>query len=402
MVDWNDVGAETGRFTLGEDGQIFWQTNKTNPLPGDLIAVIEKGDASLQPKAAVIATDAPNDIQEKVVTWLHAHIREVLAPLFVMIDQDAEENRLDGPALNIGQKLFDAMGVIHRSDLESDIPNLTAEHRTALRRKRVKLGPILVFMPELVKPAAVNMRALLHGLWNAKTLPMERPADGRVSVTVDAEVVDRNYFRSIGYPVFGNKAIRIDMLDRVITDIYDSSKDWQFQAKHQYMEWLGCGEDDLYAILQSMGFRRQAVEEGAQKPEEKVQKENDAVVTTEKVVEPAATSEVEKVASEAQSDLFASTEAPTTETEENVEQPKTQTEKPPLVMFWLKKGKISDRPKPKRHTNHKQNDKKPFKGKKKKGGDQHREPKAKNYSAKPKESEIDNDSPFAILQQLKN
>ena len=360
MVQWNNIGSMEGRFTLHEDGQITWQDNKTNPMPGDAVAHVEKGQAILTPAVKIIASDALDDnqskeVKAKVEEWLQGHIKEILAPLFRLVDET--ENKLEGAAKGIGYQLYENLGVIHRSEIESLVPDLTPEFRATLRSKKVKMGPILVFMYELVKPAAINMRALLWGLWNEKPLPVQRPADGRVSVVVDPKAVDRNYLRSIGYPVFGNLAIRIDMLDRVVTDIYDSSKDFKFQAQHKYMEWLGCGEDDLYAVLQSMGFRKLQ----AEKPVEQIE---------EAPKDPAAEPK-------------------------NDENSEVKAEvKPELAIFLLKKGKISDRPMPKQHANKPKNDKK---GKK---FDKKPKNEAKSYQSKPKKTEVDDDSPFAILKQL--
>jgi ATP-dependent RNA helicase SUPV3L1/SUV3 len=353
MVDWTNIGVDTGRLTLHEDGQITWQENKTNPLPGDAVASIIKGDNVLSPHLQLVEDNGLDDAQQKHATsmisdWLQGHLKTILAPLYNLLDDS--EVALEGSAKEIGQCLYDNLGVIHRSEIEKFVPELTPELRVGIRKKRIKMGPILVFMPELVKPAAINLRALLSGLWNGESLPMQRPADGRVSITIDPDAVHRNYYRSIGYPIFGNMAIRIDMLDRVITDIYDSSKDFKFQAQHKHMEWLGCGEEDLYAILGSMGFRKQKIET----PEGEI-------VEKEEIAET-----------------------------DGVEAPKTDEAKPKveLAIFFLKKGKISDRPKPKaplkRDTKHV---KKP--------------PRTNNFSAKPKKNEIDDDSPFAILKQLK-
>lgn len=361
MLNWNTIGSMEGRFTLHEDGQITWQDNKTNPMPGDPVATIQKGQAVLSPQVTMMSSDAlddnqTKDVKAKIEEWLQGHIKDVLAPLFRLIDET--ENKLEGAAKGIGFQLYENLGVIHRSEIESLVPDLTPELRATLRSKKVKMGPILVFMYELVKPAAINLRALLWGLWNEKPLPVQRPADGRVSVVVDPKAVDRNYLRSIGYPVFGNLAIRIDMLDRVVTDIYDSSKDFKFQAQHKYMEWLGCGEDDLYAVLQSMGFRKLQ----ADKKEEEVSAPPSDITPPDPLVEP--NSDANKV------------------------------EKPDLAVFLLKKGKISDRPAPKTSKNI------PKKAKNNKKSDKKPKNEAKTYQSKPKKVEIDDDSPFAILKQL--
>lgn len=365
MIDWNNVGDDKGRFTLHEDGQITWQDNKTNPMPGDVVAHIQKGGAILTPEIKVVQQDGgdhgqTNECGLKVEKWLHSHIKEILAPLFRLVDET--ENKLEGAAKGIGYQLYESLGIVHRSEIENFVPDLTPEFRAALRSKKVKMGPILVFMYELVKPAAINMRALLWCLWHEKSLPALRPADGRVSVTVDPKAVDRNYLRSIGYPVFGNLAIRIDMLDRVVTDIYDSSKDFKFQAKHKHMEWLGCGEDDLYAVLQSMGFRKLNMDK---KDELQPEHGKESPVDSS----PEEMQQEDKI--EKQSDT-----------------------KPELATFLLKKGKISDRPASK------PNSKKPKNVNKGKKFDNKQKNEAKTYKSKPKKTEIDEDSPFAILKQL--
>jgi ATP-dependent RNA helicase SUPV3L1/SUV3 len=349
MDDLNVTGVDQGRFTLHEDGQITWQADKTNPLPGEKIATIVKGQSILTPDVVLSDSVAMPQNKEIVMQWVQSHVQDVLTPLFRLMDDNS--HKLEGAAREIGTHLYDHLGVIHRSEIEQFVPDLTPELRASLRHNKVKMGPILVFMYELVKPAAINLRALLWGLWHDRDLPMDRPADGRVSVHINADDIDRHYFRSIGYPVFGNLCIRIDMLDRVVTDIYDSSKNFKFQAKQQYMEWLGCGEEDLYAVLQSMGFKKlhenRVVEKG-EEPEEKP------------------------------------------ETDENSEK------RPELAVFLLKKGKISDRPKPKfdkKPDNKAKNSKKP-----------HKKPenKAKTYFFEAKSKNNDDESPFAILKKLKD
>jgi ATP-dependent RNA helicase SUPV3L1/SUV3 len=349
MIDWSTVGTDQGRFTLHEDGQITWQVDNTNPLPGEKVAMVAKGETVLSPQVTLVDNAvSTSEAQARILKWLYSYIEEVLSPLFKLVDET--ENKLEGAAKEIGTRVYDHLGVIHRSEIEEFVPELTPELRASLRHNKVKMGPILVFMYELVKPAAINLRALLWGLWHGRSLPMDRPADGRVSVQINPEEIDRHYFRSIGYPVFGNLCIRIDMLDRVVTDIYDSSKDFKFQAKQQYMEWLGCGEEDLYAVLQSMGFRKLDEDKAEKTPED-----------------------AEKL-------------------EEN---DKKEEIKPELAIFLLKKGKISERPKPKEQ---KKSEKKPHKPKKKPEKYQN---KAKIYSLGADSKNNEDDSPFSVLKTLK-
>ncbi|MEK7802193.1 MAG: helicase, partial [Pseudomonadota bacterium] len=118
-------------------------------------------------------------------------------------------------------------------------------------------GPVLVFLPDLNKPVAVRLRALLWSLYNDAPLPAPSPRDGAMSAVVDVATANPNFYRAIGYPLYGPRVIRIDMLDRVINAVYDGSKEGKFQAEHKMAEWMGCPIADLYAILEAMGHKRQ-------------------------------------------------------------------------------------------------------------------------------------------------
>lgn len=257
MEQLNTMTTDQGRFSLAENGQIFWQADKTNPLPGEAIGRIVKGDRWDTPKSEVTHSALLDNaelatVQQQVQNWLIQHIKTDLAPLFELQGQ----SDLPAPVAGIGFQLFEAMGVMHRNELNALIAALDTDQRRILRRAGVRMGPMLVFMPELIKPAAVKMRALLWGLVNDKPLPVERPADGRVSVTIDPKTADHALYKTIGYPIFGPRAVRIDMLDRVVTDIYDTAEKGVFTIKNSYAEWLGCGLEELYSVLQSMGHHR--------------------------------------------------------------------------------------------------------------------------------------------------
>lgn len=317
MTDTTLTSPE-GRYSLADDGQIFWQKDSTNPLPGEAVGKIGKGASILAP--AAFAADHP-----KAQEWLDIHVRTVLEPLFVL-KQEEGAGALTGAAKDIGARLYDHLGVMNRSDLEDVIPGLDPELRKGLRSKGVRLGPILAFVPALVKPAAIRMRAMLWAIWNDKTLPIARPLDGRVSEVVDPETIDRDFYRMIGYPVFGPRAIRIDMLDRVITDVYDAAQEGIFEAKHKYAEWLGCNLDSLHAVLESMGHRKM-------KPE---------------VAPPTLVSEqTEAAVAEASAAETPAIDAPEV-AEPVAEMLATAKPAPVVVKFMLKRGKMSDRPQAKR------------------------------------------------------
>ncbi len=306
------VAAQQKQFTLKEDGQIYFQPDSTNPLPGEPLAIVKKGESLLQPVVSVIegraigAEDAAA-VLGAVETWMKVHIYTVLEPLFALVGDDA----LAEPVKNIALKLFEHTGIVPRGEVEESIAQLDADMRKVLRDKKVRLGPLLIFLPDLNKPAAVKLRAILWSLFNDKALPAPTPRDGAMSSVVDVTAANPDFYRAIGYPLYGPRVIRIDMLDRVINAVYDSAKEGKFQAQHKMAEWMGCPIADLYAILEAMGHRR--IETPAAPVVEVVAEVTEVAAPVEVVAEVAAVAE------------------PTDK--------KPEQKKPELDFFFLRRGK---------------------------------------------------------------
>ena len=325
------------RLSLSDGGEIFWQEDGSNPLPGEAVGRVMKGEGLLKPRAEVSEPARATEIE----TALATHIAATLESLVAL---EAQEG--DGAVAVIAKVLHDAGGIVPREKLEGEIAKLDAEMRGELRSLKIRLGPILVFMPELNKPAAVKMKALLWNLYHDKELPALTPPDGVVSKALEeGQEADPDYYRMMGYPLYGGRMVRIDMLDRVISAVYDAADKGQFKASHQMAEWLGCPIADLYKVLEDMGHT--------------------------KIHDPA-----EGLA-------------------EGEEPPKGADDKPELATFRLKKGKASEA-------------EKPMPEKKKGGGKRRSKPKVKNkdknkarvMSTGP-EKKLE-DSPFAVLAQLKS
>lgn len=249
------LDAAPGQFRLSDDGFVLFQPHPTNPLPGDPVARLRRGAAALSPNFELIADAAAlNGVdaeaaREKIAAWLTGHIEKILEPLAAL----AKTEDLAQPVADICRDLHDSMGVTPRENLSAAIALLDSDMRQAVRARGIKLGPVLVFLPALGKPAAVRLKAVLWWLWQDKNLPAPTPKDGVVSYKIDTASVDENFQRAVGYPVYGPRAIRIDMLDRVISAVYDGAQNGKFRAEHKMAEWLGCTNPELYEILEAMG-----------------------------------------------------------------------------------------------------------------------------------------------------
>ena len=165
MVTMNMIiNAQDTQFKLSDAGEILFQKQAGNPLPGEPIAVLQKGETALLPKVLTSDADGMDAVRTHLEGWLARHIGEVLAPL-VRLKEKAETEIISAPAQGLFDAVYDAMGVIHREELEGFIKDLDADGRIPIRARKVKMGPLLVFLYELNKPAAVRLKALLWSLY---------------------------------------------------------------------------------------------------------------------------------------------------------------------------------------------------------------------------------------------
>jgi len=382
------LNANPKQITLQDDGQILWQADPTNPLPGVPVARIVKGEDILKPGVELLALEgvegANRDaVRDTLVAWLHAHVATVLDALDAVVRGDLPE----GAVGDIARAVHAGMGIVPRAELETHIAALDPEMRKTLRQRHVRLGPLLVFVPELNKPAAVRLRALLWWLWHDRPLPAPVPRDGAVSVVVDEAGADPVYYRAISYPLYGARAIRIDMLDRLVSAVYDGAKNGVFRAEHKMAEWMGCPIPDLYKILEAMGHTK--IDEPAPAPapaeESKAEEEKPETVQTEDAqAEPA-----------------------------KAEAVKQDPVKPELASFRLKRNRPAAAPGARKPFPPREGGKKPDRPNKphdaakkrgrpdgrKDGRKQDRDrDEGRVFEARPKQVA---DSPFAILQQMK-
>ncbi len=385
--------SKASQFTLSPDGHVLWQEKPNNPVPGVAVAKLEKGEHAMRPKITALENEHTsrhdsNTVKNHLSIWLQTHTQEILEPLTLLETPQGVEAKQDAVS-KIAAKIYDGLGIVPREELEELIAELTPETRVDLRAKKIRLGPVLAFIPILKKPAAVKLRAIFWSLYNDAPLPAKVPADGIVSAKIEDENPNEEFYRAISYPLYGGRAVRIDMLDRVISCVYDHADKGKFQARHEMAEWLGCTIEDLYKVLEAMGHTKihdpadEITPEGAAQGEEKPSAPLDSKVET------------------------ADTNTPETAEETAT---KEEIKKPELATFRLKKGKAFQ--KGGKSSAQGQGAKKKFD---KSTDKQKQSSRKKDFKSKDKKKPRDNapriisveakkseeDSPFAILQQLK-
>lgn len=261
--------APNEAFLISSDGSIRWL--------GAIIARITAGDDILAPNFIVLADEqltgpAAERVSARLRLWLDTHIATVLQPLIDL----RKSNELEGLARGIAFQLVEAFGVLDRRDVAEAIKNLDQAARGSLRKFGVRFGAYHVFIPLLLKPAPASLVALLWGLKEDQLdnkgisdVPALSSA-GRTSFIIDPEVPEALY-RVTGFKVAGNRAVRVDILER-LADIIRPLLAWKPSASEQtppdgalsefgftvtvaMTSLLGCAGEDFTSVLKSLGYR---------------------------------------------------------------------------------------------------------------------------------------------------
>jgi ATP-dependent RNA helicase SUPV3L1/SUV3 len=295
--------AADGQFVLAADGAIRWL--------GQPVAKLIAGEEALKPRLRIIAdehlTGAPRDaVQARLDLWLKSHIERLLEPLFRL----AAAEDVTGIARGVAFQLNEALGVLDRQKVAEEVKGLDQPSRATLRKYGVRFGAYHIYFPSLIKPAprvlATQLWALKHGGPETKGLEAieQLAGSGRTSIAADNEVA-KVLYRTAGYRVCGERAVRVDILER-LADLIRPALAWRagspgakppgaidgfgFTVTVGMTSLAGCSGEDFASVLRSLGYRMEKRPKPIEKPVEPPPAE---AASAEPAAEPAPSAETD-------------------------------------------------------------------------------------------------------------
>ncbi|MEM0923334.1 MAG: disulfide oxidoreductase, partial [Pseudomonadota bacterium] len=230
-----------------DQGGLMWGT--------DAVGKLEKGESPLAPSVQVFVDDfAGPDVAEKVQRRLTHWISRKIAALFEPLVQMRDDEAVTGLAKGVAFQLVEAMGIIPRPRIAEDIKQLAQEDRALLRKHGVRFGQHNIFLPALLKPAPARMRLVLWALWQDLPEFPEAPPAGHVTFP-GMEGVPEGYYEIVGYRLSGQRAVRIDMLERLADLLRPMDVRGGFEATPDMLSITGCTLEQLADVLGSLGFK---------------------------------------------------------------------------------------------------------------------------------------------------
>jgi ATP-dependent RNA helicase SUPV3L1/SUV3 len=239
------------RLTVEENGgvAVAWE--------GHILARLAPGRSLLEPALrtarALDRLSAPTRaaLRERLEHWLDAQIDRHLRPLKQLAA--AATDPVSTPGVRaLAAMLADAGGLIPRKAALSAIAHLEQADRQALHRLRVRLGPLDVFLPLLLKPAAQHWRAALLAVKQSQTMPA-LPPPGAATLTAQADPRGA----ALAYRRLGPTWIRIDLADRLASHARKVRSTGGDDPVDQALATsIGLDDEAIARLMNEIGFTR--------------------------------------------------------------------------------------------------------------------------------------------------
>ena len=170
------------------------------------------------------------------------------------VNKEVEMNKaLSGKALGIAYQVYEGLGSAKTSNLSMSVNNLSEIDKRNLARLGLRLGIETIYLPNLLKPASVKLRALLWSVFNQIFCLSSLPPDGRVSVIIDPDI-KHSFYRAIGFVPLGKLALRADIAERLSALIRVEARKGKFKINDAMLSIAGSTKIQMEEVLYDMGY----------------------------------------------------------------------------------------------------------------------------------------------------
>ncbi|TKZ19260.1 disulfide oxidoreductase [Shimia litoralis] len=230
-----------------EQGGLMWGEHAV----GKLVA----GAEPMRPMVDVfVDEEAGPEVLQKVQRRLQHFIDRKVAALFEPLHNLSNDEELSGLARGFAFRMVESLGILPRGDVANEVKELDQDARGALRKHGIRFGQFTIFMPLLLKPAPTRLRLVLWSLANGLQEFPESPPPGLVTVPA-GKGLPQGYHAMAGYRAAGERAVRIDMLERLADMLRTEDSRGGFEAKADMLSITGMTLEQFADLMAGLGYK---------------------------------------------------------------------------------------------------------------------------------------------------
>ena len=272
-----DRGARHQAVAGARTTRSCWRTTARCAGPATLVGKLIAGDDVLRPRVRIVADEhltgpARELVQTRLDLWLKTHIEKLLAPLFSLTAADDVTGMARGVAFQAGRSARRAGAAESGGGGQGPRP---AVARDACANTACASAPIT----STCRCCSSRRRARWRRSSGRSSMRARTPRAspnccisprrGRTSIPVDKET-PKPLYRTAGYRVCGERAVRVDILER-LADLIRPALSWRegapgpkpdgafdgrgFTVTGAMTSLTGASGEDFASILRSLGYR---------------------------------------------------------------------------------------------------------------------------------------------------
>ena len=217
------------------------------------LGTLQAGPDALSPvvrtfRLDLLEPDQHATVRARLEAWRDAWVDRVRAPR-----ERPAHTDLGRPGRGIHFQLVEGLGSVTAAAVAMLLSELAEEDRRNLARLGVRLGHHHVFAIDLLRPDAVQARALLWAVWQQQAIPTHLPVGASCPRLPGWTTT---WLRAVGYAPLGPRAVRQDMLEKVSARWRrEARRGRPFEPATEPLEWLGCPKADGPGVLRALGYR---------------------------------------------------------------------------------------------------------------------------------------------------
>lgn len=230
------------------DGTVCWR--------GAAIGMLAAGRTPLHPTVRPkVSEELRGDLRQRVAEEMERRLSAWTARGIGRIGRlvaASDDASLSGTVRGVAYALVEGMGAIRIDRVESVAAPLNDADRKALARLGVRVGVEWLFLPELMRPRARRVIALLARVWTGRPCPL--PPEG---ATTWREVPDlsQETLAALGFARFGDLALRLDVTERLAAQLRGRARESRlFDLPGDLAAAAGLKLDELVTVAAGLGF----------------------------------------------------------------------------------------------------------------------------------------------------
>ena len=230
------------------DGTVRWH--------GAVVATLAPGGSPLRPTLRPkVSEELRGDLRERVTAELAKRLRSCIQRGLGKIERLAaasDDPKLSGAVRGVAYALVEGMGAIRMDRVESVSGPLDDADRKALAKLGVRQGVEWLYLPDLMRPRARRVIAMLARVWTGRPCPL--PPEGATTWRSLPDLSAQT-LAAMGFARFGDLGLRLDVTERLAAQLRARGRESrQFDLPGDLAAAAGLKLDELITVAAGLGF----------------------------------------------------------------------------------------------------------------------------------------------------